>query len=139
MHSVVAQSDQTVSKLQVAENAIEQAFDAVLDAEKAGVNATSLLARLNVAADLFAKAEIAVRNGDLSAGAKVDTVLSIAGEVETAAVAARDAALGAVQNALYSTVAFSAVGVVVFVLVLFLVWRQLKQSYVRRLFRRSLR
>jgi predicted PurR-regulated permease PerM len=134
VRNVVAQSDQTVSKLQAAESAIDQAFDAVLDAEKAGANVTGLLARLNAAADLLAQAEIAVRKGDSNAGAKGDSVLSIAGEVETAAVAARDAALGAGQNALYSTVAFSSVGVVVFVLVLFLVWRQSKQSNVKSVF-----
>jgi hypothetical protein len=123
MHYAFAKTDRLESKLEAANNAIEQTFRAVLDAEHARVNVAGLLARLNVAADLLAQAEIAVRKGDLSVGAKADSVLSIAGEVETAAVAARDAALGAGQNALYSTVAFSSVGVVVFVLVLFLVWR----------------
>jgi hypothetical protein len=133
-HYAFSQTGWSESKLEAANNAIEQAFRAVLDAEQAGANVTGLLARLNVAADLLAQAEIAVRKGDLSVGIEADSALSIAGEVEAAAVAARDAALDAGQSALYSTVAYSSVGVVVFVLVLFLVWRQLKQSYVRRLF-----
>jgi len=130
---VFAQTGQSESQLEAA-NKIGQAFEAVLDAEQAGANVTGLLERLNVAADLLAQAEIAARRGDLSFGAKIDSVLSIAGEVEEAAVAARYAALGADQNALGSAFAFSSVGVIAFVFVLLLVWRQLKQRYVRRLF-----
>jgi hypothetical protein len=42
-----AQIDQTTSKLQVANAAVNQAFNGVLDAEKAGANVTGLLAQLN--------------------------------------------------------------------------------------------
>jgi len=129
-----AQTGQPESQLEAASNKIGQAFEAVLDAEQAGASVTGLLERLTVAADLLAQAEIAARRGDLSFGAKIDSVLSIAGEVEEAAVAARYAALGADQNALGSAFAFSSVGVIAFVFVLLLVWRQLKQRYVRRLF-----
>lgn len=134
MRYAFSQEDQVESRLETASNAVEQAFRAVLDAEQARANVTGLLARLNVAAPLLAQAEIAVRKGNSSVVAEADSVVSIAGEVEMAAVAARAAALGSGQDALYSTIAFSSVGAAVLVLVLFFVWRRFKQSYVRRLF-----
>jgi hypothetical protein len=59
-----AQTDQTTSKLQVANAAVNQAFNAVLDAEKAGANVTGLLAQLNVAAGILAQAENSYRTGN---------------------------------------------------------------------------
>jgi hypothetical protein len=134
MFFVYPRSIKLFQGLAEANRAVGEAFGAVSEAEQTGANVTGLLARLNVAADLLAQAEIAVRKGDSSAGVKADSSFSIAAEVETAAVAARDAALAAGQDALYSTVAFSLIGAVAFVLVLFLVLRLLKQSYVRRMF-----
>jgi hypothetical protein len=78
-HYVFAQTDQTASKLQAANAAVEQAFNAVLDAEKAGANVTDLLAQLNVAAGIYAEAENSYRTGDSNtAAAQADSVLPIA-------------------------------------------------------------
>jgi hypothetical protein len=49
VHYVAAQTDQAEPKLQAASNAVGEAFNAVLEAERAGANVTGLLLGLNVA------------------------------------------------------------------------------------------
>ena len=131
---VFAQTDQTASKLQAANTAIDGAFNAVLDAEKAGANVTGLLAQLNVAEGDLAQAENSYRTGDSNtAAAQADNVLPIAQEVTTAAQEAKQTALVSGQNAFWSTMAFTVIGAFVFVLALFLVWRWFKRSYIKSL------
>lgn len=130
---VYAEVDQSQLKVAKAENAVDQAFSAILEAEQAGANVTNLLTRLNYAGELLAQAEIAVRKEDSNAGAKAEVALSTAQEVETAAVAAKSKALDDGANALWSSAAFSIVGAVIFVLALFLVWRQFKRWPLKRL------
>ena len=134
MHYVCAQTDQTASKLQAANNAFEQAFNAVLDAEKAGANVTTLLAQLNNAAGILAQAENSYRTGDSNTAAvKADSVLPIAQEVTTAAQNAKQTALVSGQNAFWSTIVFTVIGAFAFVLVLLLVWRRFKRRYINNL------
>jgi hypothetical protein len=134
MHFAVAQTDQTESKLQAANSAVEQAFNAVWDAEKAGSNVTGLLAQLNDAAGILAQAENSYRTGDSStAAAQADSVLPIATEVTTAAQDAKQTALVSGPNTFWYTIAFSEIGAIVFVLALFLVWRRFKRSYIKSL------
>ena len=117
---VFAQTDQTASKLQAANTAINEAFNAVLAAEKAGANVTGLLAQLNVAEADLAEAENSYRSGDSSAAAtQADSVLPIAQQVTTAAQNAKQTATVSGQNAFWSTIAFTVIGVFVFVLVCF--------------------
>ncbi len=133
-HYVFAQTDQTASKLQAANTAIDGAFNAVLDAEKAGANVTGLLAQLNVAEGELAQAENSYRTGDSStAAAQAASVLPIAQEVTTAAQEAKQTALVSGQNAFWSTIALTVIGAFVFVLVLFLVWRWFKRTYIKGL------
>ncbi len=133
-HYVSAQTDQTASKLQVANNAVEQAFNAVLDAEKAGANVTGLLVRLNDAAGILAQAENSYRTGDNNTAiVQADSVLPIAQEVTTAAQNAKQTALVSGQNAFWSTIAFTVIGIFVFVLASFLVWRWFRRQYISNL------
>jgi CHASE3 domain sensor protein len=134
-HYVFAQSDQTASKLQAANTAVEQAFNAVLDAEKVGANVTGLIAQLNVAAGDLAQAENSYRTGDFNAaGTQTDSVLQIAQEVTISAQDAQQAAPVSGQNAFWFIIVFTVIGAIVFVLVLFLVWRRVKQRYIKSLF-----
>jgi len=134
MHFAVAQTDQTASKLQAANNAVEQAFNAVLDAEKAGANVTGLLAQLNDAAGILAQAENSFRAGDSNTAAtQADSVLPIAQEVTISAQDAKQTALVSVPNAFWFTIAFTEIGAIVLVLALFLVWRRFKRSYISKL------
>ena len=133
-HYVFAQTDQTASKLQAANTAVERAFNAVLDAEKAGANVTGLLAQLNVAAGVLAQAENSFRTGDFNTSAvQADNVLPIAQEVTNSAQDAKQTALVSGQNAFWFTIAFTEIGASVFVLVLFLVWRRFKRGYKKKL------
>jgi predicted PurR-regulated permease PerM len=132
--STAGQTDQVEAKLQAANNTVTYAFNAVLDAEKAGANVTELLNQLNDATRILAQAENLYRTGDYSTAAiKADSVLPIAQEVTTAAQSAKQTALVSGQNAFWSTIAFTVIGAFVFVLVLFLVWRRFKRSYVNNL------
>ena len=131
---VFAQTDQAESKLQAANTAVGQAFNVVLDAEKAGANVTGLLSQLNVAEGDLAKAENSYRTGDSNtAAAQADNVLPIAQEVTTAAQNAKQTAIVNGQNTFWYTIAFTVIGAFVFVLALFLVWRRFKRRYINNL------
>ncbi len=129
-----AQIDQATSKLQAANTAVNQAFNAVLDAEKAGANVADLLAQINVAQGLLAQAENSNRTGDSNkAATQADSVLPIAQQVTNEAQDAQQTAIVSSQNGFWSTIALTVIGVLVFVLVLFLVWRRYKRNYIERL------
>src|SRR5665647_283075 len=129
-----AQTDQASSKLAAANDAVNQAFNAVLDAETAGANVTELLVQINTAQTILAQAENSYRTGDTNTAAtKADSVLPIAQQVTNEAQDAKQTALISSQNAFSSTIILTIVGIFVFVLVLFLVWRRFKQNYIERL------
>ncbi|MGD0451252.1 MAG: hypothetical protein ABSA79_09405 [Candidatus Bathyarchaeia archaeon] len=131
---VFAQTDQTASKLQAANTAVEQAFKAVLDTEKAGANVTDLRVQLNNAEGILAQAENSYRTGDLTTAAtKADNVIPIAQQVKTSAQEAKQNALVSSLNALFTTIVFTVDGIFVFLLILFLVWRWFKRRYIRSL------
>ena len=99
LSSVFAQSDDAASKLQLANSAINSAFDAVSDAEKAGANVTDLLSQLNGAADSLAQAEIAYRQADYTTAIiKSDEVVLVSGLVVDAAQNEKQAASDAKLN-----------------------------------------
>jgi hypothetical protein len=132
---VFAQTDQTDSKLQAANTAVDQAFSALLEAEKAGANVTDLQVQLNNAAVILAQAENSYRTGDINAAqAQADSVLPIAQEITTVAQADKQTASVSSQNAFRTTIVFTLVVALVFVLVLILVWRWFKRRYIKSLF-----
>ena len=137
LYPAVAQTDQTgqaTSKLQAANIVVNQAFNAVLDAETAGANVTDLLFQLNYAAGILAKAENSYKTGDFGKAAiQADGVLPIAQQVTTAAQSAKQNAIVSGQNAFWTSIILTITGIIVFVLVLFWVWRRFKQNYIARL------
>ena len=129
-----AQTDQTASNLQTASTAVEQAFNAVLAAEKAGANVTGLLAQLNLAGGVLAQAENSYRTGNfIAAITQADSVLPIAQGVMASAQNAKQTASISGQNAFWFTIAFTEIGASAFVLVLFLVWQRVKRGYEKKL------
>jgi CHASE3 domain sensor protein len=131
---VSAQTDQAPSKLQAANTAVEQAFNSVVDAEKAGANVTDLLTRLNVAEGILAQAENSYRVGDsANASVQAESVLPIAQQVNASAHEAKQNAIVSGQNAYWSAIAFAIIGSLVFVLVLFVFWRWFKRRYINNL------
>jgi CHASE3 domain sensor protein len=129
-----AQTDQTASKLQAANTAVNHAFNAVSDAEKAGANVNGLLSQLNYADNVLATAENSYRAGDLTkAGTQADSVLPMAQQIIASAQSAKQTATVNTQNAFYITIASTVIGSIVFVLVLLLVWRRFKGYYIKNL------
>lgn len=121
--------DDAVVRVGEAEDALGGAFVAVVGAEGAGANVSGLLVRLNVAGGLYSSAQAALEEGDYSlafvrAGDCVglaDGVLADAGLLKADAVAH--------AGDWWVTVSISAVGSVVFVGVLLLVWRWFRRFY----------
>jgi preprotein translocase subunit SecF len=134
VNQATAQTDQTTLKLQAANTAVNQAFNATLDAEKAGANVTDLLSQLSYAGIVLASAENSYRAGDFNKAAiQADSVLPMAQQVATAAETAKQVATVSKQNGFWATIAFTVVGASMFVWVLLLVWRRFKRNYIKSL------
>ena len=134
LNTAFAQTNQVDSKLQAANVAVNQAFNAVLDAEKAGANVTDLHSRLNYALGIIAQAETSYRTGYFNkASAQADNVLPLAQQITLDAQSAKQTAIVLGQNTFWFTIALTVIGVFVFVLVLFLVWRWFKRGYITSL------
>jgi Na+/H+ antiporter NhaC len=134
VYPATAQTDQTASKLQAANTAVNQAFKAVLDAEKAGANVTDLLTQINTTQNILAQAENSYRTGNTNqAATQADSVLPIAQQVTDAAHTAQQTATVNKQNAFNATIAFTVIGSIVFVWLLLMVWRRFKRNYIKNL------
>lgn len=117
-------------KLEAANNAVEGAFQKVSAAEAAGANVANLITQLNSAAGLLAQAENSNQTGDYdTAAAKADAVLPIAQQVTVSAQSAQQAASS--QNSFLLLIVFTVIVEVVFVAVLFMVWRWLKARHMK--------
>lgn len=116
------------SGLNAANTVVDQAFNTLYSAEKAGANVTSLLNRLNNAAALLAEAENMFRNGDInSADAKTDEAVSIARQIVGEAQYLKETA----ETSSFSTLAITIIGIAVSILALFIVWHLFKGRYIR--------
>jgi hypothetical protein len=124
----------TVSAIADAEQALSQAYEAVLDAEKAGANVSVLLVKLNGGVDSFLDAQRAFESGDdVEAVRLANSASGVAGEVwDEAATLSVEAGDAAVDRSwvflVVSTVAVSVVAVGSWV-----GYRFFKQWYYRRL------
>jgi type II secretory pathway pseudopilin PulG len=122
------------SALQSAKTAVEQAFNELHTVEAAGVNITQLTNQLNEAANLLAHAQNAYTAGDVTtAQTSASQAASIATAVYAAAQNETQLASKSNQTVEVETIIASAVGIVVFVLGLFLVWRRFKGNYLHNL------
>ncbi|MCJ7424809.1 hypothetical protein MUP01_11175 [Candidatus Bathyarchaeota archaeon] len=127
-------ADEVQSSVGDADVAVRHAFNAALEAERVGANVSGLLVRLNEAGMILGEAEIAVRNGHSSeAASKVDQCIGLAESVRNDADALKASALGESQRVLWLSLAFSLVGIAVFVVVMVFVWRWFKRGYVRKM------
>jgi len=122
------------SSIEQAELSIEKAFDKVLAAEEAGGNVTALILKLNSAGELLASAQNAYQSGNI-ANAKDDAVTAqlIADQVASDASTLIDSSITSGRVNFLTTAIFSLVGASLFLIILFLVWRSVKRSYMRKL------
>jgi len=130
----VDEGEEAYSAVEEADNALKQAFAAVLEVERTGGNVSSLVARLNDAGEVLAEAEVAYRNGnwDRAAG-KASECVAIADGVFVEALGLKDLALEDAQTRLSHTLMFSIAGAVVFVTGLVLAWVWFTHFYFGRL------
>lgn len=131
---VVRGVDEASSSVGEADVAVRRAFNATLDAERAGANVSGLILRLNEAGGILAEAEMALGNGNSSeAAGKAVQCIGIAESVKGDAGVLKASALDGARTVFWASLAFSVVGIVVFVVVLALVWCWFKRGYVRRM------
>jgi hypothetical protein len=122
------------TSIQTANASINQAFTNILAAEKGGADVTQLLSRLNDAGGLLAEAENAYQTGDLSnVNSKADSASLIAVQVNSDAVALLSRIDANSRNEFVTTLLFSIISIVVFLIVLALVWRRFKRGYYKKL------
>lgn len=133
---VFVEADSVELKLNTANEAVEKAFVAVYEAEKAGANVTTLVAQLNLAAELLAQAENLYSVGDLeSAGIQADSVLLITKEVSSLSQDAKQLALITSQNNFWLTMVFTIVGICILSFVLVISWWLFKRYYIKNLYK----
>lgn len=132
----VSVNDEASSAIGEADNALRQAFEAVLDAERAGANVSDLIVKLVEAGGLLAEAENTYRVGNFSeAVSKADRCSMLAHGVVDEALGLKSSALADAQKAVLQTLTFSWVGGVAFLVLLFLVWGWFKRAYAEKLMR----
>jgi hypothetical protein len=117
-----------------ADNALKQAFEAVLAAENAGANVSGLMVKLKQAGVFLAQAEMAYRNGDSDKATEnaKQCLITLQG-VSDEASASRDSALANSQQVFWQSVTISTIGAVAFLVALAFVWRRLSRRYLRKL------
>ena len=119
-------------KIAEAENALNAAAKIVIEAEKVGANVSDLVADLNRAADFLADAVTASANGsDGQATSLAENSKSLADNVS--AEASELKSLYSQSNILLSTMAFSGLGILVFLGILAVVWIAFRRAYTRRI------
>jgi len=131
---VVRGADGASSSVGEADVAVRRAFNATLDAERAGANVSGLMAKLNEAGELLAEAETAYRVGNFSeAVGKADQCYMLVDGVIGEASSLKSSALADAQARFSSTLMFSLAGAVVFVTALILIWVLFKPFYAKKL------
>jgi len=131
---VVRGADEASSSVGEADVAVRQAFNATLDAERAGANVSGLILRLNEAGGILAEAEMALGNGNSSeAASKAVQCVEIAESVKSDADVLKASALDEAQTVFWASLTFSVVGIAVFVVVLMLVWCWFKRGHVEKM------
>jgi hypothetical protein len=130
---VVRGADEASSSVGEADVAVRQAFNATLDAERAGANVSGLILRLNEAGGILTEAEIALKDGNSSeAAGKAVQCIGIAQSVKGDADVLKASALDEAQTVFWTSLTFSVVSIAAFAVVLVLVWRWFKRGYTRK-------
>jgi len=125
--------DVAASAVDRAEVAVVSAYEAVLDAERAGADVSGLLDRLNVAGEYLAEAHVWLGLGGYESATRLADLCYDAVEgVGSDAVELRSEAHGLWVADSVVRMTGSMVGVVVVVFLGFVVWRVFKRRYRRR-------
>jgi hypothetical protein len=127
-------SDGTLSRIEEADTAVQEAFTVVLEAERAGANVSGLMVRLNEAGGLLADSRMAYRNGNFTeAESKATDAILVAQNVTVDGTGLKASALADAQTNLQVTLVLSVVGATAFAVGVVLAWDIFKRAYLRRL------
>jgi hypothetical protein len=130
--SAVSESEAT-SVANDADKAVTAAYIAVLNAEEAGANVSSLLVQLDEAGGFLSRAQMAYRSGDFDeAFSFANLAKNIGEEVRDEADGAKIVASAESQQRLWFAVTGSVVGTVLIAVGSFLGWRIFKRRYCER-------
>jgi hypothetical protein len=131
---VVRGAGEASSSVSDAYSAVRVAFNATLEAERAGANVSDLIARLNEAAGLLDEAEVALNSGNSSDAAIIaGQCIGIAESVQSDADALKASALDQARTVFWTYLTFSVVSSAAFVVVLAVVWQRFKCGYFRKM------
>ena len=131
---VLAQADQTATKLQEANRAVGQAFNVVLEAENAGGNVTELMLKLNTAGTILANAQNILNSGNsANITSNLENVLQMANQVNDDALNLRNVSLVDSQNNLSLTLILSVAGAIALGISLLIVWQRFKRVFNKKL------
>jgi hypothetical protein len=119
------------SRIALADQRLQQAFTAVLEAENAGANIFDLIAKLDEAGRLVAEARMG--HDENESATKADQCSKIALEVLDEANTLKDLALVDRQNLLWQSLAFSLVGIAMFLTVLFSALSRFRRDFPKKL------
>jgi len=130
----VSANDEASLAIGEADNALRRAFEAVLEAERAGANVSDLIVKLDEAGGLLAEAENAYRIGNFSeAVSRAEGCSVLANGVVGEALSLQNMALADAQTAFWQNLTFSCFGGAAVLVVLFLVWGWFKRVDVERM------
>lgn len=131
---VVQGADEASLSVESADVAVRQAFNATLGAERAGVDVSGLILRLNWAGSILEEAENALRVGNSSGAVdKAGECVAIANGVVSDADHLKTSALGEGRTLFLTTLNFSVVSIAAFAAALVVVWGLLKRRYAGRM------
>lgn len=123
------------AKIEAANTSINQAYISIIAAEKSGGNITSLVNQLNIATDLLSQAENNLRSGTIeNVSNYADNARLIANQVNTDAIALQKASDTSARENLFFTAFFTLDALVIWIFVIFVVWRKIKSRYAKRLY-----
>jgi hypothetical protein len=123
-----AQVEPLEGKLASVKAALNQAFSAVLDAEKVGANVTRLVDPLNNASVLLTQSGIVLHQGDrAAANVLLDKVVLIVQDVTSSSQYAKEEALTNRQNLFGLNITRAASGILV-IAVAVIIWRRFQQE-----------
>jgi hypothetical protein len=132
--AIIRGADEASPSVAEADVAVRRAFNATLDAERAGANVSGLIVKLDEAGGLLAEAENAYKVGNFSeAVSKAEECSMLADGVIGEALSLKTMALADAQTAFWQNLTFSCVGGAAFLVVLFLVWGWFKRVYAEKL------
>jgi len=131
---LISSQDEAHTAVQLGEEAISSAFEAVLEAESAGANVSGLVQKLNEAVGFLSEARVLAASGgfDGEAAEFASRCVDVADRVRDEALALLASALAHRDFVFRLSVVGSVVGVSVFLSFMFLSWRWFKVYYRRK-------